>query len=1037
VEYEPDTYRKAILQDGIPLKVNSVLHLTATNDPFHAKFALGVETEGRDLRDIYSINSPIECAIPFYYHLTTPTGPNTVKSFLTTGTVTAVSENTIEAVLGPYSQNDDPEVGPNGNNYLNGNIFLNENYNNTGGGYRVKSVSIDDKIKETSKSMHYDYTLNGVTTGVTSYEPNIAEKLTFDYGDEELDDFVNKTNFSRIENIFQSSREVPVPGVMYGSVIVSEKVQKGELITDGLTSVQYKYQVLDENMIGYEVQSTNTANVVDDHYGIHFEKVVKKDIVLKDYTQLVGSLKSITTFDRLGNKISETINEYLHDKIQNFEQKSLNQINTEYNSLLNNFANQGVIHESAWSGRFAKIDSKYELFGILSRRQVFPLIQTGQHSMNFKTGVSTRTENREFDFYTGQVTKSASTDPYGNTYVTQTIPAYRKHHGMGLGLMGGMNMLSQEAATYVYKVDGENQNSPVGLVSASAQTWSGQIPILDQPDLQQQIVVQLAPKGEDGFFNATDPAKTNKLRIGEQVKFTWDGVEYLAKVMSSNISDNWNYGLRIIGIEPAISSSLNNIPLEHISAYKSHQNFSFIGDNYTAMGNDGLKSLPENILPQFDAWNSNTVPIGWQKNGEVTLYDVYSHALEGVDLNGNYSATKMSSDQTRVFASASNSLYNEFAYSGAEDDLLDDGTFGGDVRKGEASVVSVDVDPAVSHTGRSALHLENVNDKAFHYIFTTLPNKAYHASVWVNSLSGRLYYKQNGIISQSEAPSNGKQAGNWFLIDINIPKTVQSSTVEVWAGIDGTSCNFDDFRVCPFDASMTSFVYNKWGEVSHILNANNLFVEYRYDDLGRLTETFQETFIERGYGSNSAAKRSEIVYKYGLNNPFLIDMVASSSGSSGTIVPYGTSQVMRDNSITYELATNCSSNFLTEVLIDGQSIDMSQSSFSLSDGTLVSISDRRLTFHSVKSSHTIHATYNNPVATLGMIRCYNSYEYYGTGADCFDGSYEYSYYDECGQLTELFRVFDWQSIPPNIRDSHQQSSYSCCEMNGNNGCACQ
>jgi len=54
--------------------------------------------------------------------------------------------------------------------------------------------------------------------------------------------------------------------------------------------------------------------------------------------------------------------------------------------------------------------------------------------------------------------------------------------------------------------------------------------------------------------------------------------------------------------------------------------------------------------------------------------------------------------------------------------------------------------------------------------------------------------------------------------------------------------NFDDFRVHPLDADMTSNVYNsKTGWVIATLDGNNFGTRYSYDSAGRLIATEKET----------------------------------------------------------------------------------------------------------------------------------------------------------------------------------------------------
>ena len=39
---------------------------------------------------------------------------------------------------------------------------------------------------------------------------------------------------------------------------------------------------------------------------------------------------------------------------------------------------------------------------------------------------------------------------------------------------------------------------------------------------------------------------------------------------------------------------------------------------------------------------------------------------------------------------------------------------------------------------------------------------------------------------------------------------------------------------------MTSYVYNSWGELSHILDGNNLYKEFEYDGAGLVKAIYQE-----------------------------------------------------------------------------------------------------------------------------------------------------------------------------------------------------
>ncbi|MCP4457304.1 MAG: hypothetical protein GY816_04655 [Cytophagales bacterium] len=59
---------------------------------------------------------------------------------------------------------------------------------------------------------------------------------------------------------------------------------------------------------------------------------------------------------------------------------------------------------------------------ILSR---IPSVLRSITSTNYKTGITSETINLSFDFYSGEVTETLSSDGYGNQYVSKSVPAYR------------------------------------------------------------------------------------------------------------------------------------------------------------------------------------------------------------------------------------------------------------------------------------------------------------------------------------------------------------------------------------------------------------------------------------------------------------------------------------------------------------------------------------------------------------------------------------------------------------------------------------
>ncbi|MFZ6013385.1 MAG: hypothetical protein ACOYXT_23790 [Bacteroidota bacterium] len=834
-----------------------------------------------------------------------------------------------------------------------------------GGGLRVDELSVVAPFEKQGVRTIYEYS-NGVTpyepVGIDVNVPRIHETLLDCVREREsiaLDEYKSqytfKVAYSNFAHLFANARMMPGPGVIYGAV----KVQSANLINNTLTNLPsynvYQFEVFNPKLIeiynktlpgasgasdkGYSLYTTvaerderlNVDRTID---GLTIDKIYTNTVSIQDFSSVIGNLKSVETYDAYGRILSETKNEYLFDRMQDFDF-------TSYRNHLTGFKNQGLIEEVFADARFvAKEGNTYDLMGLLSKFSQFPSIPVESKSTNFKTGVTQVSKNLAFDFYSGQVTETLATDGYGNTFRTETTPAYRKYSGMGLSINGGDNMLVQQAASYTYKVDAVNYNTKLGLVAASAQTWSDQIPAL-QPE------------------QYTAPA--------------------------------------------ALQAGI----------WRRRATYFFIGDDNVQLRGDGL--YPEANLAQFNAWNDEATPGGWQKNAEVTLYDVNSHALEVTDINNDFAATKMSIDQTRVFATAANARYNEFAYSGAEEEPeTATSQFGGGVYYGGGGFTSS------AHTGTKAV-IAQPSQRAFTYKFIANA-KTYHVSVWSSQPDAVIKYQLGaGSIQQATVKNRGMAKG-WYQLEADI--ATEAGLLEVWCEANSVAANFDDFRIHPLTSAMISYVYNSWGELSHILDNNNLFTEYRYDGMGRLKETYKESFVRPiVYGDQGVVKTSEIKYNYGSQNPYILTITASQTGPSGQVVPSGNVSVKQGDNLTFEMKETCANPRLESVTIDGKVVNLQQPSHTLADGTVAKISNRVITFEKVLTNHTITAKFLSNVVP-GEVRCYHVP---GSGDTCYDGTLEYAYYDNCGQLGSWYRVAA-TDLPADLQPF--APAQNCSDLNG-------
>jgi YD repeat-containing protein len=602
---------------------------------------------------------------------------------------------------------------------------------------------------------------------------------------------------------------------MYSTVAVREAIK----YPDGTIKFMPTYSVFDflnfnDEMVKIQPQYFGGETEVVSEFGNNHivsntlpfpvRRIKRKHLTLTNTTAILGAMKKVTLMTVDGQKISETINDYLHEDLNNesYSQK----LASRFNSI-------GVVEETYTDARMIRLgketdmsfyiigegwrnDKPYVILTLVSHRKTLPLIQLGSQTINYKTGITTRSRNLAFDFYSGQVTVAYSEDAYGNKFVSKQVPAYRMMSAGGQKAYPGMglmtenkaykNMLTQEGATYAYqlspdfdvKVD-NYQDHIVAVVGASVQTWS------DQNDVMHN--------------NALVNSQTYPQYI-----------------------------------------------------YRKKAAYGFIGDNVHLNG-EGQYLYSQFSEATLEANNTINDP-RWQKTGEITLYDVFSHALEAKDINGNYAATKLDAKNEMVYATAANARYNEFCYAGAED-TPNGVKLGGNVTLHGTRTAGTDQAPA--HTGKYYVKTTGATQALS---FTGIADKSrkYRVMFWTTNPQAVVKLTQNGLTLPEPGQVLGTVNG-WHLVESVFNIDAGTFTVAL-EGVPGQEVRFDDFRVCPVDGAMTSYVYNQWGELSHVLDANNLYTEYKYDGMGRLKSVTRETL------QHGPVKTSEINIYYANQN---------------------------------------------------------------------------------------------------------------------------------------------------------------------------
>ncbi|WP_288882445.1 hypothetical protein [Pedobacter panaciterrae] len=779
IKYEGDTYSKSVLNESRPFQISNFTNVGGYDYQFNI-----TNSNIPNLNELFRIGDNISLitmmwSTPGYSPLNSDDYPAPV--------VTAVSGNQLSIRVSPAHHQ-----GLTGHtSFIAGNVGFSAMTRKFGGGVRVKSLVIDDLFGvRASTNYNYNQINNGIdsqiSSGVTSYEPVSVDKTSsLPSGSENS---YRITLYRDMNRLLSLSREVPGPGVMYENVNVETEVFDNAGISNGKIagSKTMEFEVFRDNMIGK--QDVTAPRSALRYPGANY---YTRNLVLKKLVSGIGSLKRVISYDDKGQKINETINHYLSDGLEHLKHADFMKA---YENRLVNYKKQGLLKEryaeakSVWTGS----GENYHVKATLTARENFPNVQTGQTVIDYVTDVRRSTVNEEFDFYSGAGVKTVTTDSYGNRYMDETIPAYKKYTEMGLKTFGGTNkhMLAQETASYRYKVDAANQK--LGLIGANVSTWAVDVPVLDPV----------------GTAIVQNNASTNGKIWRKKEIYSW---------------------------MPAGQSANGITPMGSVTAF-----------DWTTPGSSG---------------------VGWLKISENTLFDVYSKPLEDKNMNNLYSAMRMGFNNTKIVATSSPASYYEMAYSGAEDSMSGSG-----MTVGDGSISS-----SFAHTGMKSIALPSNGGQIFKY---TAPlskldpvRRDYFISAWVTGANitqigkARLYYSIDGGSPVYGGTTLQKVAAGWYLIEMQIPASIITTGVtSLSVGCSnltgGGTLYFDDFRFQPFNAGMVSYVYDAFsGELTYILDNNNLYVKYEYDAAGRLIKVYRETL-----GKTVVPKVKEMQYNYRRTN---------------------------------------------------------------------------------------------------------------------------------------------------------------------------
>ncbi len=297
-----------------------------------------------------------------------------------------------------------------------------------GGGIRVKQLQVvGDNGTLTTEYLYNDpETLK--TTGITSYAPSDETKAI---------PYVS---------------ELPSPTVMYGTVRLLNKDNNGALT--GSTS--YEFETL-EPFYGDNTYLFNLGDAfrVEEQQNETYNggKVVANKFTIYNNLGMIGRLLSVASYNSLGHKLSEKKNQYRIAMDSNSEIGVTQESHKSLKRVL-----RGTTNENLTEKFYVSSTSKVSYPNVLESSTVS------------EGGIIRSSSFDQYDFLTGQVLETSTTNSQNKQIKSVILPAYRQYSAMGSKMdnVFNKNMLLQSTMnTSLF-----NNNGSWEKIGADITTWA-------------------------------------------------------------------------------------------------------------------------------------------------------------------------------------------------------------------------------------------------------------------------------------------------------------------------------------------------------------------------------------------------------------------------------------------------------------------------------------------------------------------------------------------------------------------------------------
>jgi len=680
-----------------------------------------------------------------------------------------------------------------------------------GGGLRVLSTAIKEGDGNVQKVVYNYSSQDGFSSGVTSYAPK-------------------KNEFNPI--YVPHKQLIPAPGVLYGSVTMKVLSQNDAFESKTKYHFDVPREITIDNNSKYEIPNFLEIKSVITPVTI-FGSTIENNEIAEDETLYIstpqsstrGNTTSIIDFINASETLTQSIigdpiakSSFTNGKfiIKNKLSKlgrllSKDQVNI-FNSVLSSTVNEytdeddleiGVSREAftnkkivstiqtennSWNNYFNSVSEVHRFSSVL------------ESTTNVTNGIKNTTFFKDYDILLGTPRTIITENSFGDRHRTRSTFAHEVYPEMGSKSenTSNKNMLTQEAATYLYYDNGNSDYSDDPVLNAFVSTW----------------------------------------------KKDWNYREFLASKYQTTFTDP-------------------NTDDDHIPVWRKNTSYSWrsklesiTGAYLKTNGQDLFNSSDEFDFSNESSYANNN--LGWVRNSVITLYDHFSNPREIKDVNGQYSASK--TWKGMIVSNIVGSSYSGYCASGAEEVLESVDYSSGNVyfetetMQGAGSSLNNNN----SHTGNNSVKVNNSNTSAFVSNFYINQddfdeNGDYVLSVWVKGAIGTNANNISLLIhpSSSSSPisiSNPEivQAGDWSQLrySFSLPGGGISSLpllkISIGSGNYSGDLYFDDYRLYPIGASITTYVYDDLDRIEFILDGNNIGTKYKYDLKGRLEEVYSE-----------------------------------------------------------------------------------------------------------------------------------------------------------------------------------------------------